>query len=524
MLLQDIGENQAYLEWGDCSVSVFMLPMRLRRKFYEYLSVAKKNVSETLIALGIEDSHYRHYDQNNMVISRGHIKYALKFCKENGVQLIYGENIKKIIQHAPKCDTTFIDNLPLWGGDKLYKLFDHQRKFVEWALNVRSGVGISATGSGKTLINYTIIRSLQNEDPNNKIMFIVPSITLVKQAYDDFATYSEKDDEWNVDEHVTLLGGKRHTNKNFNLKTCNNILVTTWQSLKGKQKSFFQRWNAVLVDEVHGADANVLKRIIEKCNRAYTKIGGTGSLKGVGSNLDRNSELTLEGLFGGRIEVFSTAKDLMDLGILPKLNIIRISIKHPKAILGSIQSSFKEWLEKGGNSTASARDTNIKKFGIERDVIYTCPKRRMLVNRWIEKLKGTSIIFFNSVENAETYYNNYKGRKIPLIIHGTAKDREGTIEKLKDPTKEYVLFATYKTMSTGVSVKTFDAAILCETTKQRVKTLQSIGRLLRGDKALCIDLGDVTNKSNFLYKHFMERKALYDSVEYEYVNYSEEIT
>jgi superfamily II DNA or RNA helicase len=261
--------------------------------------------------MGIEDSHHRFYDGINQVIMRGHIAKVFQFCRETETKLTIGPNLKLITTHHPKYDPTFIENLVVSKDGNRVFMRDHQMKFFEWGIKNRSGVGISATGSGKTMILYCMIRYLQNENPDTKIKIIVPNVTLITQAIDDFTDYSSLDDSWSVEDNCT----KMHGNKKPDYSK--NILITTWQSLKGHHKAFYEQWNHVFVDEVHGADAPVLKNVILKCTNAYTKIGMTGSLKGSGANVNSISEMELIGLFGGRLETFSTAPQLMDLGILP---------------------------------------------------------------------------------------------------------------------------------------------------------------------------------------------------------------
>jgi superfamily II DNA or RNA helicase len=82
---------------------------------------------------------------------------------------------------------------------------------------------------------------------DQKILIIVPSISLVTQLFGDFVDYS-KVNEWDTDHHVhSIMGGiKKDADK--------KIYISTWQSLQHiKDKEYFEKFGAVIVDECHGA-------------------------------------------------------------------------------------------------------------------------------------------------------------------------------------------------------------------------------------------------------------------------------
>ena len=513
MQLNDLEKEDIYLEWGSTSFSTFLCRDEVKRQFYDFLSITKNNVAADLVRLGVEDAKYRYFDPITYTIARGHIKYAFQFAKEKNLNLIVGENMKMIIKHRPKYDQSFFHNLPLTiGGNKVDPWvypYEYQGNFIDWALTHRSGVGISATGSGKTLISYCIIRYLQNETPGTKILFIVPNITLVKQGFSDFNDFSETDKNWNAEDEISMLHGTVKDKTNFK-----NILITTWQSLKGKRKKFYENYNHVIVDEVHGADADVLKKSIEKCDNAFTKLGMTGSLKGTGAEINSHSEMVLQGLFGGRIKTFSTARMLIDRGVLPELKILVQELKY-----ASHYGKHMASISKVPKDRKLERNDYLKLLHEERSYVASIKNRKEHLNKLYDSLNGNVIVFFNNIETLKLAYDTYEGNKDKFIIYGNVKDsdRESILyDKIINNKNQSILFATYGTLSTGISVNVLDIAVMAESMKSRVKVLQSIGRLLRGDRALVIDLWDNLNGKNYLWKHAQERKLLYHDVEYPY--------
>jgi superfamily II DNA or RNA helicase len=371
------------------------------------------------------------------------------------------------------------------------------------------GVGISATGSGKTMALYAMCRYLINEKSGTRIVIIVPNTTLVDQGLSDFIEYSELD-EWDCEENCERM--RSGVSPTFE----KSVLITTWQSLKGARKEFFEKFNHVFVDEVHGADADVLKSLILRSKNAYTKIGMTGSLKGTGKQINTESEMSLLGLFA-RIETFSTAPMLMDLGILPRLKMVLLRVIYPQHVKKSLKvNSQVERNKKLG------REDHLKLFREEQDFVLGIEERKKLISTLADGLNGSGVAFFNSIERMheteEFYRNSFKGRKKSGTIFGGTKleaRKDILYTQLEDTSQEYQLFSTLRTTSTGISVDNLRYGILADSTKARVTVLQSIGRLLRGDEAIVIDIeDDIDNRKGFLSRHARERKELYESLGY----------
>lgn len=85
-----------------------------------------------------------------------------------------------------------------------------------------------------------------------------------------------------------------------------------------------------------------------------------------------------------------------------------------------------------------------------------------------------------------------------LFIHGT-EDTEVRAGALKDfgDRKLPVLIAS-TILDEGVDVPTIDALILAGSRKSRIKTMQRLGRGLRGDKLICVEF------ANFTHQHLLE--------------------
>jgi superfamily II DNA or RNA helicase len=106
----------------------------------------------------------------------------------------------------------------------------------------------SPTSSGKSMIIYYMVRRIIDSylDEKRKVLIVVPSITLVDQMEGDFVDYGYKDDIWKIPG-----ADVKHA----------DIIVSTWQSLQNKPDEFFEDFDAVFVDEAHGATATDGRRM-----------------------------------------------------------------------------------------------------------------------------------------------------------------------------------------------------------------------------------------------------------------------
>ena len=160
-------------------------------------------------------------------------------------------------------------------------------------------VVLSPTGSGKSLIIYMFIRWFLSQHANEKIMLIVPNVSLVHQIYNDFEDYSS-DNLWDVEKFCQKIysGQEKSVEK--------NIAITTWQSIYRLPPSYFKAYRGVIVDEAHQAKASSLTNILGKMRYAEYRIGTTGTLDDINVH-----QLTLEGLFGV-VRNHVTTKNLID--------------------------------------------------------------------------------------------------------------------------------------------------------------------------------------------------------------------
>lgn len=435
---------------------------------------------------GIWDGYIRPINQKNGLCPKGLVPKVIQYINDNGYKFILDESFdrfKEVIDYKG-----FDYNLP-------FEPHEHQWQAVELFAKKKRQVILSATGSGKSLIIYMITRLLENQIyDGQKILIIVPSISLVTQLFNDFIDYSINN-KWGTNNkvHSIMAGVKKDSSK--------NIYLSTWQSLQNiKEKEYFDKFGAVIVDECHGSSASVLSSIMEKCTSAFYRIGVSGTLSG--SKID---ETALIGHFGPITRVSST-KDLMNKNVLSQLKIAIIRLKYPEHICENLK--------------------HVDYTG-EIDWLVRNKQRNEFICNVANNINGNTLILVQYVEKHGKIIlpmlENICANKKVFFVYGDteAADRE-KVRKIAETHSNIIILASYQVFSTGVNIKNLPNIILASSTKSVIRLLQSIGRGLRKheDKEVCTiiditdDLRGKRKKANYTLKHCMERIEIYQKEEF----------
>lgn len=376
----------------------------------------------------------------------------------------------------------------------------YQDEAVRKALTYKKGILLSCTGSGKSLMIYNAIRCLQARGLK-KILLVVPNIILIDQMYDDLTDYGGEE----YGKYLSTLGGGHKADFS------KPVLISTWESLQYKDADFFEDFDAVFVDECHGSKAMKLCNIIKFCTNAQYKIGTTGTLP-----TDPGDQLIIKSLLGEVIFELKS-KELIDLGVLTKIQIGGIYLKYPEEFIA--QNRGREYQEEVRMVESYPGRNNVLKMIID----HTPDNHNILV----------LVNHIKHIEDVTLWINdNYPGRKVSVIsgaVKGKDRARIRTNLENEDGT---ILVATYATMSTGVNIPKLHEVVLYANCKSKIKVLQSIGRGLRKhatkDKIMLYDVIDdlsyQTSRGrvvdNYLVKHFKERYAYYKEQEFPIVTMS----
>ena len=110
-----------------------------------------------------------------------------------------------------------------------------------------------------------------------------------------------------------------------------------------------------------------------------------------------------------------------------------------------------------------------------------------------------------------------------FIYGGTETYIREDVRKKVENAENAIIVASTQVFSTGINIKSLANIIFAYPSKSRVRTLQSIGRVLRlSEKKEISTIYDISDdltwkdKKNYTYNHFVERLKIYTSEEFNY--------
>ena len=431
------------------------------------------------------DGKIRLYSPGTGEIYVGLYEYLTEYFDKKGYEYSildskhYGLPFETQDYVTPESIASFIKDLRL-----PFRIRDYQLKGVYETIKHNRKLLLSPTGSGKSLIIYSLVRwHLAKE---REVLIIVPTTSLVSQLVQDFKDYGWKADSY---VHEIMSGREKYVKA--------PVVVSTWQSIYKEPKKFFERFDVIIGDEAHLYKAKSLTGILNKCHDAKYRVGLTGTLDGLESH-----QLILEGLFGKCDRVTSTV-ELMKAGHLTPLRVRILLMRH-----GYVPFDY---------------------YQQEMDYLVSHTRRNNFITKLALDLEGNTLVLFNYVEKHgdplwELLNNKVEeGRKI-FFIHGgvDAVEREEA-RKICEKESNAIILASYGTFSTGINIRNLHNVIFASPSKSRVRNLQSIGRVLRkGDnkaKAVLYDIADDCSKGNshnYTFRHLISRIKIYDEESFDY--------
>ena len=403
--------------------------------------------------------------------------------------------------------------------DGVMRMFDtsiKQEDFTEWAAAYFEGNDISprdyqieaafnilkfrnclselATSAGKTLISFMAVSYLLEKEKAGRILFIVPNVSLVVQASEDFMDYNWRN-QTNIKIQQIYSGQK--------IRPGRNVVIGTYQSLVKKDKEYFQQFDAVIIDETHKAKSQSIKTILSKCTSANYRFGLSGTIPKP-NTLDR---LTLMAYTGPVITEVS-ANFLQNEGHIAgcKVKVIKMDYA-PEAT----KNAFREMSQNRYESK------DVYKF--ESNYVIQSPGRLAFICNIISRVKGNSLVLFHRIEHGKKIYEKLRqdsDKSVYYVDGNTDKDIREEYKKKVEAGAEVVIVASYGTFSTGISINKIHNIFFTESFKSEVIIRQSIGRGLRKHKSKdsvnIIDFVDDLSSpdwDNYLIRHAKARQKIY---------------
>jgi superfamily II DNA or RNA helicase len=355
------------------------------------------------------------------------------------------------------------------------RLRDDQVEVVNNFLETTQALQEVATGAGKTIMTATLSKICEKY---GRTIVIVPNKSLVEQTEEDYI---------NVGLDVGVYyGDRKELNKTHT--------ICTWQSLNILDKKshdsetltlaeFLEGVTSIIIDEVHQAKAEVLKKLLTvNFANAPIRWGLTGTVP--------KEKFEYESIRCSIGEVIHrvTANQLQEKGILAQCHVNVLQV-----------TDIKEF----------------RSYADEYKYLVTDTDRMAWMSKRINEiaLTGNTLVLVNRIETGKMLID-----AIPeaVFVSGAVKtkDRKEEYDEIKTSDNK-IIIATYGVAAVGINIPRIFNLVLVEPGKSFVRVIQSIGRGIRKaeDKDF-VQIWDVTSTCKYAKRHLTERKKFYKDAKY----------
>ncbi len=411
-----------------------------------------------------------------------HLDVILGILEECGVDIEEIEDLRNPhkFEFAKITDQYWADQGKVWpkghpiAGQPIV-LRDYQLDAINGFMENPQGLQELATGAGKTIITATLSALVE---PYGRSLVIVPNKGLVVQTEEDYK---------NVGLDVGVYFGDRK-------ELGRTHTICTWQSLNILDKKsydsdtlslaeFLEGVVCVIVDEVHMAKAEVLKKLLSQ-NMANAPIrwGLTGTVPK--EEINFHSILATLGPVVNRI----SAHTLQEKGVLSQCHVNIVQLMDVK--------EFRTYQE-------------------ELKYLVTDVDRVGYIAKLCNSIKdsGNTLILVDRLDAGRQIVDAIPGS---VFISGEVKltERKEHYDEVKDSDNK-VIVATYGVAAVGLNIPRIFNLVLLEPGKSFVRVIQSIGRGIRKaeDKDF-VQIWDITSTCKYAKRHLTERKKFYKEAKY----------
>jgi superfamily II DNA or RNA helicase len=355
-------------------------------------------------------------------------------------------------------------------------LRDYQLDAINAFMDQHQALQEVATGAGKTITTATLSHLCE---PYGRTMVIVPNKSLVVQTEEDYRNLG-------LDVGV-YFGDRKELNKTHTICTWQSLNILDKKSYDDEESmslaEFTENVNAIIIDEVHQAKAEVLKKLLT-VNFRNTPIrwGLTGTVP--------KEAYEFQGIYASIGPVINriSAHDLQEKGVLAQLDIQILQTNELKV--------FRNYQE-------------------EYTFLVTDPDRIKWIAERVKEFSktGNTLVLINRIDTGNLLLEH-----IPeaVFISGAVKldDRKEEYEEVRTA-DDKIIVATYGVAAVGINIPRIFNLVLVEPGKSFVRVIQSIGRGIRKaeDKDF-VQIWDITSQCKYAKRHLTERKKYYKEAKY----------
>lgn len=412
-----------------------------------------------------------------------HLDVIIKLLHENGVEIDSVEDLReKVDLQFSIIDKDYLSDTKWPKGHisegQPIELRDYQVEIINNFLENPQSLQEVATGAGKTIITACLSKLCE---PLGRTLVIVPNKSLVTQTEEDYVNCG-------LDVGV-YFGDRKELGKTHTICTWQSLNILDKKTKDGNAKitleDFLKGIKTVIIDEVHQAKAEVLKKLLtQHLNHAPIRWGLTGTIP--------KEQFEFQAILAGIGPVINqiSAKELQEKGVLSNchVNIVQMI------------------------------DTLIhKNYQDELKFLVTNDDRLSYVSKLIEKisLTGNTLVLVDRITAGDKLQELIDGS---VFIRGETKlqDRKDQYQEISEADNK-VLIATYGVASVGINIPRIFNLILIEPGKSFIRVIQSIGRGIRKAKDKdFVQIWDITSTCKFAKRHLTQRKKFYKEANYPY--------
>jgi superfamily II DNA or RNA helicase len=336
-----------------------------------------------------------------------------------------------------------------------------------------------ATGFGKTITTATLSKICEKY---GRTITIVPNKDLVIQTEEDFINCG-------LDVGV-YFGDRKDLGRTHTVCTWQSLNILDKKSLNAREEDeiltlaeMLDGVQTVMVDEVHMAKADVLKKLLtHNLAKAPIRWGLTGTIP--------KAEHEYQALRASLGDVVNRIKthELQQAGVLSNCHV------------NIIQTA--EWKEFGS-------------YAEELKYLVTDIDRMTYVGNLIKQVSetGNTLVLVNRIDSGKMLVE-----MIPdaVFISGEVKGTKRKEEYKEHATQDNrITVATYGVAAVGINIPRIFNMVLLEPGKSFVRVIQSIGRgVRRAEDKDFVQIWDLTASTKYAKRHLTERKRYYKEAKF----------
>jgi superfamily II DNA or RNA helicase len=368
-------------------------------------------------------------------------------------------------------------------------LWEHQKRIIAQALDVRRGVVQSATGSGKTLTAAWLAKHF----PTENILFVVPDEQIL---HHNVRALTEV-----LEENIGQISGKTKRWERVTVGIINSLFRAV-----DTNPEKFKEITVLIVDEAHRCGNTKMYKTV--CN----SLVNTGYRIGFSATgwREAGDNLVMEGLLGPTI-IKVTPEELTNLGVLVKPKFYMVSIPDSNKLYSNYSSISHTYL------TPNQKPIRLEVY--RQEIINNPIRNRCIadITKWYlqTKINGSALILVENIEHGEIIQDLLQkelGIAVPYV-HGKShiREREEVLEKLNSQELKVVVASAI--FNEGKDIKSLGMLIIAGGGQASSKLLQQVGRVTRTakSKTSCLVFDFFDEEQFYLSANSVKRKKTFDT-------------